>query len=146
MSVEFTILPDHGVVYVRYAGVARASDTMAAFESYMQDPLFTPDLKQFVDLSGLSGMDPDYLTLMKVQAMKADAFMKGKAETLLVYFAPTELALEVARLAAGSWDGVERVVAIVQQDEAEAMAFLGLPGLTMAALVPSLPNPSSSDL
>lgn len=126
MAVSFRIFPERGLVFVRYEGTARVTDTSAVFAQYMQHPHFRPGQKQLVDLGGLSDMDADFPELMKLQAHKADAFLAGLSETLVVYHAPTELTLKMARFVERSWDDVPGVVPIVVQHEEEALSLLGM--------------------
>lgn len=135
MGVDYTILHDIGVVYVRYTGVAQADATLEAFGRYMSDPGFRPGHKQFVDFSELTGLGSDYVDIMNIQMKKAEAFLQGSLETLVVYYAPTDLALQVAEIAARAWDDSSHVVAIVQQDEADALALLGVKARTTQALL-----------
>ncbi len=126
MSVSFQILTSLGLVYVRYEGHANMTDTMTAFAAYAQHPEFRPGQKQFVDLSRVSGWDEDYLELMKAQAQKAEAFTGKNAQTLIIYYAPTELGQKLARLAMRSWEPFPSVVPVVQVNEDEALSILGL--------------------
>ena len=61
----------------------------------------------------------------ELQARKADVFMADGAQTLLVYYAPDELTYSMARLIERSWEPFPSVVAIVQQNEADALELLG---------------------
>lgn len=135
MSVNFRIIPSIGLVYVRYDGQANMTDTLQAFSSYAQHPDFQPGQKQFVDLSALSGWDEDYLELMKAQAKKAEAFTGNNAETLIIYFAPSDIGKKLARLALRSWEPFTSVVPILQDNEGEALAILGLPQSSLDQLL-----------
>jgi len=127
VSVSFRIFSSIGLVYVRYDGHANMADTLQAFASYAQHPDFRPGQKQFVDLSALTGWDEDYLELMKAQAKKAEAFTGNNAETLIIYYAISDVGKKLARLALRSWEPFPSVVPIVQDNEADALAILGLP-------------------
>lgn len=135
MSVSFRIFSAIGLVYVRYEGQAKMADTMQAFAKYAQHPEFRPGQKQFVDLSALTGWDEDYLELMKAQAQKAEAFTGKNAETLIIYFAPTDIGKRLARLALRSWEPFPSVVPILQDNETEALAILGLPQSSLNQLL-----------
>ena len=137
MSVSFRILSSIGLVYVRYDGLANMTDTLQAFATYSQHPEFQPGQKQFVDLSALTGWDEDYLELMKAQAKKAEAFTGNNTETLIIYYAPTEVGKKLARLALRSWEPFPSVVPILQDNEAEALSILGLPQSSLNQLFSS---------
>lgn len=135
MSVSFRIFPDRGLVYVRYAGFARLDDTLAAFAQYARHPAVRPGQKQLVDLSAMTGYEQDFTKLMQVQAQKADVFGTDGVQTLMVYFAPTPLSRDIARLALRSWEPFEAVVALIQDDEAQSLELLGQPERSFAALL-----------
>ena len=127
MSVTFRIFPDRGLVYVRYAGFARLDDTMAAFAAYSAHPDSRPAQKQLIDLSAITGFEQDFTKLMQVQAHKVDTFAAVGAQTLMVYFAPTQLSRDLARLVLRSWEPFDTVVALIQDDEAQSLELLGQP-------------------
>lgn len=135
MSVSFQILASRGLVYVRYSGFARLDDTFVAFGQYMRHPDFRPGQKQLVDLSGVTGFERDYARLFAMQSIKADAFLNGDAQTLIVYYAPGEEAQRLCQLVARSWEPVASVVALVQQHEDEALALLGQAETSIAELL-----------
>lgn len=135
MPLSYRILPHRGLVYVRYEGFARAAESARVFAEYAADPDCQPGQKQLIDLSAVTGFDHDFPTLIELQAQKVDAFVRGAAETLLVYYAPQKVAYDMTRLVLRSWEGVDAVVALVQQDEAEALALLGQPERSMVELL-----------
>jgi hypothetical protein len=131
MPLSYRIYPDLGLVYVRYEGFIEPAETQRGFIQYMQDPQFRPGQKQFVDFSAVTGYSNDYATLLAIQAKKAEAFV-SQLETLIVYYAPTTQAREVAHLAARSWDDVGGVAAAVQTSMEDALAVLGLSDSALA--------------
>ncbi|CUH53497.1 hypothetical protein [Shimia marina] len=135
MSVSFRILKSLGLVYVRYEGEARTADTLSAFGTYATHPDFRPGQKQFVDLSALTGWDDDYLSLMKAQAKKAEAFTGNNAQTLIVYYAPNPIGQKLAQLAMHSWEPFPAVVPIIQDNESQALSILGLPFENLQAML-----------
>ncbi|MDF0601456.1 hypothetical protein P1J78_11990 [Psychromarinibacter sp. C21-152] len=133
MPVTYRIHRDLGLVHIRYEGVAWISESFEAVERYMQDPDFRPAQKQLVDLSALTEIKMVYAQLFALQAKKAEAFLRGP-ENLIVYYAPTDYAQSLARMISRSWDDVGDVVPVVHDDEAEALALLGLSETTLDAL------------
>ena len=136
MPVSFRILPERGLVYVRYTGRAAVADSTTAFAQYAAHPDFAPGQKQLVDLSGVTDMERDFPALMAHQAQKAAAFMPAGAQALMVYFAPTEIAQRMARTILRSWDGIDAVAAVLTEDEAQALSILGLPETGFDELLP----------
>ncbi|MCD1616931.1 hypothetical protein [Salipiger marinus] len=135
MSVTFRILPDHGLVYVRYDGIAVLEETFRAFDAYARHPQQRPGQKQLVDLAGITGVEQDYVRLMALQSRKADLFSAHEGQTMIVYYAPTPLSYDLSKMVLRSWDGLDSIVALVQQTEAGALALLGLRERSFAALL-----------
>ncbi|MHA7868908.1 MAG: hypothetical protein ACX93U_15555 [Salipiger thiooxidans] len=135
MSVTFQILPEHGIVYVRYEGFSRLDDTMRAFDDYARHPQSHPGQKHLVDLSNVTGIESDFIGLMKLQAKKADIFLGTGEQTLIVYYAPSKLSYEMAEFIVRSWEGIGAVVSLVQQCEEQALTLLGLPHQSFAELL-----------
>lgn len=125
MPVNFRILPDRGLVYVRYEGFAKLDDTFEAFAAYAQHPDRRPGQKQLVDLEQITGIEKDYTRIMAMQAVKAETFVEGGAQTLLVYYAPNEMSYGMARMIMQSWEPIRSVVPLIQQTEAGALELLG---------------------
>lgn len=135
MSVSFQILPERGLVYVRYQGRVCLDDTISAFADYARHPDQRPGLKQFVDLTAVEEIETDFAKLMAVQAQKAGTFMEGASETLMVYLATTSLSQKMAQMIVRSWEPFPAVVPLVIDDEAEALSILGLPVSSVAELL-----------
>ncbi|SDG24632.1 hypothetical protein [Alloyangia pacifica] len=135
MSVTFRILRKSGLVYVRYEGVAQLTETTEAFGNYVTHPDFAPGQKQLVDLSRLTGWDGDFLELMRIQAMKAEAFVAAGIQTMMVYYAPTAVSFELSKLVLRSWDRLDGPVALVQQSEPGCLTLLGMAEKSFAQLL-----------
>jgi hypothetical protein len=127
MPVSFRILPERGLVFVRYTGFAVLDESSQVFGQYAAHPDFQPGQKQLVDLSGVTGMERDYVKLFALQARKADAFLGTGAQTLLVYFAPTPIAMDLAEAIIRSWEPSGAVIPLIQEDESDALKLLGQP-------------------
>ncbi|MCA2010523.1 hypothetical protein [Pararhodobacter sp. CCB-MM2] len=138
MPASFTILPERGLVYVRYEGFVTIDDTVALLARYMPHPDRVPGQKQLVDLSAVTGFEKDYARLLGLQAQKADVFRPADAvQTLLVYYAPNDEGYEMAKLILRSWQGVRTVMATVQRNAAHALDILGQPERDMEELLTS---------
>ncbi len=133
MPLSYRILPELGVVYVRYEGFAWIADTVETFGRYMQDPNFKPGQRQLVDLSRLTGFERDFMKFFELQAQKAEAFVSAP-QSLFVYYAPTPIGQSMVQLIRRSWEGTSIVVQVVQDDEAEALALLGVRETSFDAL------------
>ncbi|WP_435259114.1 hypothetical protein ACSBLW_04910 [Thioclava sp. FR2] len=135
MAVSYKILKEFDVVYVKYVGPPEILAAIALFESYQRDPDCRPGQKHFVDLSDISEPVGDYIEMMKFMAKMADQFTQDSPQTLLVCYAPTPLSRKVAIMGQKSWDKVDQVVYRVIEDEAAALAFLGLTAKSVADLL-----------
>lgn len=138
MPVSFRILKNHGLVYVRYEGVATMDETMTVFAEYAQHPDCHPGLKQLVDLSNITKVAFDFPKLMEMQARKADVFMSGASETLMVYLAQSPEAISVSKAILRSWEPFPWVVPVVVEDESEALSILGMQENSLAELLVSV--------
>ena len=139
MPVNYTILKDHGLVFVKYQGVMRIEETMETFGRYAQDPDCRPGQKQFVDLSEITEIEQDFPKLMEIQAKKAEVFMAEGAQTIMVYYAPTELGQRLGNIILRSWEPFDSVVALVIDSEEEALAVLGLRETSIEELIGHIP-------
>lgn len=134
MPLTFRILPERGLVVVRYRGFATIDDTMSATALYVADPHYAPGQKQLVDMTALTGYEKDYVRFMEMQAGKAERFNNAGVQSLVVYIAPSPVSQEVAGLFLRSWDDVDAVVPMIQRTEAQALALLGQPERTLDEL------------
>ncbi|WP_299549214.1 hypothetical protein [uncultured Tateyamaria sp.] len=135
MPIQFRILPDRGLVVVRYTGHVAIDDTLDATRVYLADPDYAPGQKQLVDFSTITGYEKDYVRFMQMQANKAGRFANAGVQSLVVYIAPTPISRELSTLFIKSWDDVDAVVPMVQQSEAEALTLLGQPETTVEMLL-----------
>lgn len=135
MPVDFTLIPARGLLLVQGRGIVTIDDTLRATARYEANADFHPSQKQLIDLTAITGFERDYPRFMAMQAQKARRFAGGDVQTLVVYLAPTPVAQAMSAMFARSWDGIDEVVALVQQDEARALALLGQPESSVAALL-----------
>ncbi|GHE02384.1 hypothetical protein U879_20215 [Defluviimonas sp. 20V17] len=135
MSVSFTILPRRGLVYVRYEGFVHPDDTQKALAAYSRHPDRAPGQKQLVDLAAVTGYDADYARILQIQAQKAETFLEQGRQTVLVYYAPTRIAHEMAAIVRRSWEGLDGIVMRTAGTEAEALEILGQPECSLTELL-----------
>lgn len=135
MAIDFKILPQHGLVYVRYAGRMTLAESAEAFSNYEKDPHFKPGQKHLVDLKAVTDWERDYAQIMALQAQKADVLHRPAAPTLMAFIAPTETTQAVARMIQRSWETMPGVVSLVAETENEALQMLGLAATTVEELL-----------
>ena len=140
MSLTFQILPNRGIVYVRYDGTALIGQSARAFGEYAAHPDFAQGQRQLVDLSRITGFERNYPRLFDLQMRKADVFVKRNEQTLMVYYAPHAAGMALATLIARSWEGVPGThPRIVDTTEADALHLLGEPEMSFDDLLASDP-------
>ena len=138
MPVNFYILPDRGLVVVRYYGFAAIQDTMTASKSYIAHPDYAAGQKQLVDMTQITGYEKDYVQFMNMQSEKAERFVRSGWQSLVVYVATTPVSQDVSAMFIRSWADVDAVVPLVQHSEREALALLGQPEKTIDILLATL--------
>jgi len=135
VPLAFDIIPVRGLVVVRYSGFATIEDTVAASRAYVAHPDYVAGQKQLIDLSAITDYEKDYVRFMEMQAQKVDRFAQTGMQTIVAFVAHTAISREVAMMFLRSWDDVETVVPVLQNNEAKALAILGQPEKTIRALL-----------
>jgi hypothetical protein len=135
MPVSFTILPHRNLAIFTYSGevtLQESSDVVAAAAAHPDHRL---GMRQLCDLSRVTGVERDFPALLKMQARLADSLLTKPMELVVVFYAPTRAGQELVQMARRSWEGLNSVIVLSQDDETEALALLGLPEKTLAALL-----------
>lgn len=133
MPATLAIHPCYGLMYVAFSGHVKASEGVAAFESYIAHPQYSPGQKHLIDFSVATSFAGDFTQLMTLQARLVDAVMPNQ-QTLFVFCAPTQIAQELTQYSVIAWRNIKKVVVRVLKSEAEAMDVVGLPGMTFVQL------------
>ncbi|GGD34058.1 hypothetical protein [Sinisalibacter lacisalsi] len=135
--MQVRILPEIGLVYVRYSSWMSIDESGAAFAEYLAHPDFRLGQKQLIDLTEVTEWDRDFTKLLALQARKADVFHQPPHSTLLAMIAPTPKARTLANWVSRSWDQVDTVAYLVAETEAEALELLGIRAERIDELLPS---------
>lgn len=135
MAVDFRILREFGLVYVRVSGDVTIAEAKEAFRDHMCHPDCALGQKRFIDLSAMTSIESNPVGMMQFLAMMADHFVKPGVQTLMVYYAPTDATRSVAHTMTRSWDVSNFVVARVIDDEQEALQLLGLSAKSISHLL-----------
>ena len=137
MAIQFQILPDLHLIYVRYSGVVTAVETLAAMQDCARHPQFNPAFRNLVDFSRATSFVVDYPEIMRVQAVAAGLLVPKDRPPHLVYFAPTAESQRVAQLVLRSWEGVTPMVGVILAEREQVLAVLGLAGSSLDSLLES---------
>lgn len=135
MPISFRIVPDRGLLLVRFHGFVTTAEIKAASEAYVVEPRFAPGQRQLVDLSDITDYDIDYVAFMKLQADKAERLALAGVQSIVAYIAPTPVSQEVSALFVRTWADVDAVVPVVQPTREAALALLGEPEDSLADLL-----------
>jgi hypothetical protein len=141
MPVSFRLFPSRNLILFRYAGHIRLTEPAAAVQASAQASGFRPAMRHLVDVSQVTGVDRDWPALLRQQAEIATVMVPQGPEQLVLFYAPTRPGQWMAQMARRSWEGLNIVSVRVIEDEAEALALLGLPERTIAALLAAEPEP-----
>ena len=135
MGISVRVLPEWGLVYIRYSGRMSLDESNKAFAEYVAHPDFRPCQKQLVDLREVTDWERDFGKLMALQARKADAFVDPNCSTIVAAIASTETTRKVADFVGRSWDGIDSVAYLVAETEAHALDLLGLAAESLSELL-----------
>lgn len=95
-------------------------------------------MRQFCDLSAVTGVERNFPELLKMQAKIVEEMGPAGPELLVMFYAPTRAGQELAQMARKSWEGLDSVIVLIQETEADALAVLGLPETSIADLMASV--------
>lgn len=135
MPVSFQIIAERGLTVARYSGYVTMEDSVRAAEAYAGHPDFTPDQKFLIDSSALTGHERDFVKFFQMQSQMASLFAQTGHDQLIGCYAPNKTARDMALLVQRGWEGVDHMVMLIHDDEAEVLAFLGQPETRIADLL-----------
>jgi hypothetical protein len=126
MPAQFKIIPPKQLVLYTYSGDVTFRESQNIVAASTQDPQYKPWFRQLCDLSRVTSVETDFAALMKMQAKMVESLNPTGPDLLVVFFAPSRVALEMATMARKSWEGLSSVIVLVQDQEARALNILGL--------------------
>jgi hypothetical protein len=137
MPVRFKILPRRNLVIFTYSGHVTLDESAEAVAVAANHPDHRPGMRQLCDLSAVTSVERDFPALMKTQARIAESLLQKPADVVVMFYAPHRIAKEIVQMARRSWEGLNSVIVLEQDDEAEALSLLGLPEPSVAKLLVS---------
>ena len=135
MPITVDILSQHNLVYVRYSGIMRVSETAEAFAEFAENPEARPGQRHLVDMTRLTDYDRDFPKFMELQAAKIETLAGHGVETFIVYLATTPVGRRAATIGRNGWPEGCGVVAVIQDSEEAALSSLGLPYTSITAML-----------
>lgn len=134
MPVHFKILPQRNLVVFTYFGHVAFQEVSDVVAAAARHPDHRTGMRQLCDVSRVTGVERDFPALMKMQARIAEDLHPQGRETLVLFYAPTPVGKDIAQMARRSWEGLDSVIVLVQEQESEALALFGLPETSLSAL------------
>lgn len=110
-------------------------DTLAAYLDYENDPGYQQGQSQLVDLSRMTGIEPEYARLLALQTVKATKGDDISEPILMVFFAPTEIAQRMAQKSRAAWQDVAKVRVRIETTEQAVLARFDLAEPSLDALL-----------
>lgn len=126
MPVTYAIRPAWNLILFRYHGEVTFHESVAVVEAAASDPMARAGMRHLCDLSDVTGVERDFLALLRMQAQMAESLHRPGPEQVVVFFAPTPAGQQLAEMARRSWEGLDSVIVLLQTCEAEALALLGI--------------------
>ncbi|EKD60758.1 MAG: hypothetical protein ACD_54C00567G0001 [uncultured bacterium] len=112
-------------------GLQESMEVVAAATNH---PDYRPAMRQLCDLSRVTGVERDYLALLRMQAKIVESLYTPESELVVLFYAPQRAGREMAQMARKSWEGLNSVLVLILDREAQALAVLGLPEMSLQAL------------
>ncbi|GEM_PF-1255275 len=134
MPASFQISRDLNLVYVKFSDAVTVSDLVSTFKAYTSHPDFDLGQRHVIDLSTITSFEKDVVGAMAFQAIKAELLVNYHSPTMLIYLAPTRLALGIARQLERAWDGVDGIIVRIVSEEVAVRDIIGQPSLRLSAL------------
>ncbi|MFN4058845.1 MAG: hypothetical protein ACK4HW_11805 [Roseinatronobacter sp.] len=129
MGIAFRILPDLGLIAVRYEGVAQLQETMVVLSACAAHPDFHPAFRHVVDLRAVTDFERDMLGFFKMQAQAIEKFPQnilGEFPFHMVMLAPPGAPWEMADLVRRTWEGLGLTIVRVVDTPDAVVDLLGL--------------------
>ena len=127
MSVAFKVLPDAGVVLVRFSGEVDGAQQIASFVDYARHPQFDGRQHALLDLSDCT-LENSYFEDIQRLAYRMRSYyqVRDRCSRTSVY-APGDVVFGMSRMYQSITDGVSPWKLGVFRTRAEALRFLDIP-------------------
>ena len=126
MPVEYLILPDLDVTYVKYYGHVSTPQIELAFDVHQTDDDFRPGRSEFADLSLVADLEMDFAGVKSHFERMENAYWENAAATFTAIFAPRPEQASLAYAYAKLSNGSQILHAQVFEEASEALCALGL--------------------
>ena len=104
MSVSYTILPDHGIHYVRYEGHHLTAHTDRLLEDYRRDRLVTAGLRSVLDFSRILSAELDVAKRRRQMETLYGMFKDPAQDWCITYYCPSEVSRGLTEMQQKMWE------------------------------------------
>jgi hypothetical protein len=125
MPLRYDIDSKRRLVLIEYWDHAAIDETIEALGRYAADPRFAPGQIHLFDLTRVTGVETNFPKFMEMQAKAVGHVGVGAMPSMLIYYAPNDVARQMAEMARKSWVGLDGPTFAIIEDEAEALAIAG---------------------
>lgn len=138
MPVAAELYPEHNLIFIRYTGLASASETVALLTEITQKPEFQNVYLHLMDMSELVSYETGLPGFYNRDDSNLEKLIASPKNHIMVYLAPNAASQALAELASRKWRDKSRVTSLIVPSEREALAALGLQDLSLSELVDDL--------
>ena len=136
VPVSFQIMPERQLILFTYAGHVTLQESMDIVASAAAHPEYRPWMRQLCDLAAVTGVERDFPKLLRMQARIIEDLLPQGQDLLVLFYAPTRAGQEMAHMARKSWEGLNSVMVLIQDQEAAVLDLLGLRETSLQQLQP----------
>ncbi|MCC5976382.1 MAG: hypothetical protein JJT81_20370 [Rubellimicrobium sp.] len=136
MAVTWRLLPEFGLVHVRYTGTAGYDESLVAIKAIADHPDFRPHFRHLADFRAIEAIETDYPSFLAFQARVAEYVLQPDGTPFVVYLADSPLSLRAVNMVLKSWEGAGPITAVVMENERDALDLLGLAGRDLGLAAP----------
>ncbi len=137
MPVTFAIMPHRQLILFTYFGRVTIDEASEIVAQCARHPEYRPWLRQLCDVSGVTSVEQNFVSLLKMQAKFVETLQPDGHDLIVVFYAPTAVGKSMAEMARKSWEGLNSVIVMVQPNEAETLGMLGLREKSLPELLQS---------
>lgn len=124
MSAEYKIFGPLRLKYVTISGVTQLSELRSLAETYLEDPLFSPHHRQFIDLANLTDAKAGFSDVFTLRNFYLRAYGKKCTAVPVAIYAPTDMGYGLSRMFASLMVGQDLMRIKIFENFSEALSWL----------------------
>lgn len=143
MAASYQVISALNLLHVKFAGECKTSETNALVDYYEFDPKVVPGMRCLVDCSEVLSFRINAENRKKQMGLLKAALAPVGSVWTVVYYCPTEVSLNVAKIHSLLWEPHSDVNLVVCEDLVEVAQALGMSKLAFQEFFSQ--NPKSLD-